>query len=98
MACWARPWLLLVGGDEGQAWGVVEQPVVGNERTPEAEGGRGDPAVAVVELVGERVADPLALDSQLSAAGDHLVVGLHDAQLGDAPVEVAAAQFAPSGP
>ena len=90
--------LLVVGGDEGQARSVADQPVMGDERAAGPKGGGGDPAVAVVELVGEGVADPLAIDSQLGAAGDHVVVRLEDAQPCDATIETAAAEFAPSGP
>jgi hypothetical protein len=44
-----------------------------------------------VDLVGERVTDPPAVDAEPGAFGDHLVVGLQNAEPGDAPVEASAA-------
>jgi hypothetical protein len=39
----------------------------------------------------------LAADAQFCAHGDHLVVGLHDCELGDALFEPSASRLAPPG-
>jgi len=70
---------------------------MGDKRTAQANSGRCDPPVTVVQLVTERVPDPLAARPQLRAGSDHRVVGLGNRQFGDPALEPTGPQFTPSG-
>ena len=55
--------MLRCGADELQARRVFEQAVVRDERAVHTQGGRGDPAVAVVELRTKGVSDALGVSA-----------------------------------
>lgn len=77
--------------------GSVDEDAVVHERQRESDRGRGDPAVAVVRLVGQRVSGLPATLAQVGAGGDRGIVGLSDHELRDPSFQAKASQLAPSG-
>ena len=63
------------GGDEFESGSADQNTVVRHEWHAEADGGCGDPAVAVVKLAPEGVASLLTSQAQFGANGDRLVTG-----------------------
>ena len=80
------------GRNEPQPGDVPEKSIVRYQRTVETKYCPGNPAIAVVGLVAERVAGPPAVGAQLGVHGQHLVIRLHHGQSRDGAFEAPPAQ------
>ena len=77
---------------------VLKDPVAGHELQVQHDGGGGDPAVGVVDLLGEGMARAARFGASRGAPVDERLARPDDIEVGERPLQPPEAKLTPAGP